>query len=83
MLQEIFFSQTKSQTNFYPIEEIPNLKQLHTDKKIKTQIFFDKKNNVEKLVINAPLQKVEGLPDLNWTLILSQDTATAFATQRQ
>ncbi|QDL10496.1 chemotaxis protein [Brasilonema octagenarum UFV-E1] len=80
---QIFFSQTKSQTNFYPKEEIPNLKQLYTEKKIKTQIFFDKKNNVEKLVTNAPLQKVEGLPDLNWTLILSQDTATAFATERQ
>ncbi|NMG10013.1 GAF domain-containing protein [Brasilonema sp. UFV-L1] len=80
---KIFFSKTGNQTSLEAKEEIPNWKKLQAHKKIKTHILFDKKHNTEKLVTHVPWQKVAGLPDLNWTLVLSQNTATAFATQRQ
>ncbi|MGH2414881.1 MAG: HAMP domain-containing protein, partial [Microcystaceae cyanobacterium] len=79
----IFLSRIGSQTSLDTKEEIPNWKKLQADKPIKTRILFDKKDKVEKLVTHVPWQKVKGLPDLNWTLVLSLDTATAFATQRQ
>ncbi|ARV62870.1 chemotaxis protein [Nostocales cyanobacterium HT-58-2] len=80
---KIVLSRTGSQTSLNANEEIPKWEKLQKNQQISTDILFSKKDNAEKLVTYVPWQKVEGLPDLKWTLVLSLDTATAFATQRQ
>ncbi|MBW4499467.1 MAG: GAF domain-containing protein [Scytonema hyalinum WJT4-NPBG1] len=80
---KIFISTTGSKTGLDAKKEIPKWKEIQAKKQITTQILFNKKDNAEKLVTYAPWQKVEGLPDLKWTLLLSLDTATAFATQQE
>lgn len=80
---KIFLSRTGRKTGLDAKEEIPQWKEIQAKKQITTQISFNEKDNAEKLVTYTPLQKVEGLPDLKWTLLLSLDTATAFATQQQ
>jgi len=41
------------------------------------------KGNVEQLVTRTSLATIEGLPDLNWSIVLAEDTATAFAAERR
>ncbi|WP_017316532.1 methyl-accepting chemotaxis protein [Mastigocladopsis repens] len=80
---KIFLSRTGSQTGLDAKKALPNWEKRQTDKQITTEILFNQNNNSEELVTYAPLENMQGLPDLKWTLVLSLDTATAFATQRQ
>lgn len=64
-------------------EEIPIWQRLQAKNKIATSQVIDPHDNVEELVTYVPWQKVEGLPNLKWKLVLNTDVATAFAAQRQ
>lgn len=80
---KIFLCRTGHNLGRNAKQEIPGWKKLQAQNQVVTGIFSNKKENTEELVTYVPWQKVEGLPDLNWKFILSTDTATAFATQRQ
>ncbi|GAB1543556.1 hypothetical protein NUACC21_62310 [Scytonema sp. NUACC21] len=64
-------------------EKIPNWNQLVAKEQVKTEIVFNQNENVEQLLTYVPWQKVEGLPDLKWKLVLSTNTAIAFAAQKE
>ena len=58
------------------------LDQLQASHKVLSQVMIDSKNT-EQLVAYAPLEKLAGFPDLNWGILLTTDTAIAFAPQKQ
>ncbi|MGJ5676298.1 MAG: GAF domain-containing protein [Nostochopsis sp.] len=80
---EIIFSKQRYQWGKNFAEIFPEWKQLQVQNQVTSQIFFDKKENNQKLVTYVPVSKIEGLPDIQWRLILTTDIDTAFATQRQ
>ncbi|MCX7592800.1 MAG: GAF domain-containing protein [Fischerella sp.] len=62
---------------------IPNWQQLQTAQRVVTRTLPDRKGNAEDLTTFVPWQRIEGLPNLNWKLVLSTDKAIALATQKQ
>ncbi len=56
--------------------------QLQADKKLKTEISLDQKK-IQQLLTYSPITQIKDLPDLNWSLIVADRAASAFAAQRQ
>ncbi len=52
---------------------------LHKDKKTATEIYFNPKERIEELVTYSPGAHLEGLPDLNWSVLVASETKEAFA----
>ncbi|MEH2308364.1 methyl-accepting chemotaxis protein [Nostoc sp.] len=63
--------------------EYANLSKLLTANKVNSFIDVPKTDKKQKLVSYVPATKLDGLPDLNWQVLLSTDTATVFEPQRQ
>ncbi|ACC83942.1 methyl-accepting chemotaxis protein [Nostoc punctiforme] len=63
--------------------EYANLPKLLTANKVDSFIDVPKTDKKQKLVSYVPATKLDGLPDLNWQVLLSTDTATVFEPQRQ
>ncbi|BAZ67745.1 methyl accepting chemotaxis protein [Fischerella sp. NIES-4106] len=79
----IIFSKKRYQWGKNLVEVFPEWKPSPIENQVTSQIFFDKKENSQKLVTYVPLSKIEELPDIQWRLILTTDIDTAFANQRQ
>ena len=56
---------------------------MQTANKADTAIDVDKIDGAEQLITYAPFDKLEGLPQLNWSVIIARDTKDVFATQKQ
>ncbi len=56
--------------------------QMQAANKVNTTVTVDQIDNTEQLVTYAPLAKLEGLPQLNWSTVIARDTDDVFATQR-
>ncbi|QKQ72674.1 methyl-accepting chemotaxis protein [Nostoc sp. TCL240-02] len=63
--------------------EYANLSKLLVANKVDSFIDVSKTDKKQKLVSYVPATKLDGLPDLNWQVLLSTDTATVFEPQRQ
>ncbi|MBL1200908.1 MAG: GAF domain-containing protein [Nostoc sp. GBBB01] len=63
--------------------EYRNLAKLLTAKKVDSFIEVPKNYQKQQLVSYVPSTKLNGLPDLNWQVLLSTDTAIVFEPQRQ
>jgi twitching motility protein PilJ len=63
--------------------EYPSLAQLIAAKKIDSLIAISNTQKKQELVSYVPLQKLDVLPNLNWQVLLSTDTAIVFEAQRQ
>jgi methyl-accepting chemotaxis protein PixJ len=61
---------------------IPNWEQLASQNQLKTSTLWNQEENIEELVTYVPWQKLEKLPDMEWKLVLTTNTATALAAQR-
>lgn len=61
----------------------PIFEQLSAANQPETTISTNKDINAEQLLAFAPTQKLEGLPDLNWSAVIAINTDLAFAPQRQ
>lgn len=57
--------------------------QMQAANKLDTTVAVDRIDKAEQIITYAPFEKLEGLPQLNWSVILAQNTEEAFATQRQ
>ena len=57
--------------------------QFQSTRKTQTVVDTDQVDQKQQLVTITPLQQLEGLPDLGWSVVLASDTADAFAAQRQ
>lgn len=63
--------------------EYSNLPKLLAAKKVDSFIEVPKTDKKQELVSYVPASTIDGLPDLNWQVILATDTATVFEPQRQ
>jgi methyl-accepting chemotaxis protein PixJ len=44
-----------------------------------TEVYTNTKENIEELVTYSPTAKLEGLPDLGWSVLVATETKTSFA----
>ncbi len=63
--------------------EYSSLPKLVAANKVDSFIEVPKTGKKEELVSYVPASKLDGLPDLNWQVLLSTDTAIVFEPQRQ
>jgi methyl-accepting chemotaxis protein PixJ len=63
--------------------EYSSLPKLLAAKKLDSFIEVSKTQKKQQLVSYVPASMLDGLPDLNWQVLLSTDTATVFEPQRQ
>ncbi len=63
--------------------EYSNLPKLLAAKKVDSFIEIPKTDKKQELVSYVPASTIDGLPDLNWQVLLATDTATVFEPQRQ
>lgn len=59
------------------------LPQLQAANKVDTAIGIDKMDGAEQLITYAPFEKLESLPQLNWSVVIARDTKDVFAAQKQ
>ncbi|WP_414517369.1 methyl-accepting chemotaxis protein [Nostoc sp. PCC 9305] len=63
--------------------EYSNLPKLLAAKKVNSFIEVSKTDKKQELVSYVPASTIDGLPDLNWQVLLATDTASVFEPQRQ
>ncbi len=75
-----------SSENLFGEESIniyPSLANVLSAKDIDTFTAIAKNNQNQQLISYVPFRKISGLPDINWQLIVTKDTAIAFKPQRE
>ncbi len=61
----------------------PSLANVLSAKNIDTFTAVAENNQKQQLISYVPFQKLSGLPDINWQLIVAKDSAIAFKQQRE
>ncbi len=79
----VFLSSQKTLLGKEAKGEYSNLPKLVAAKKVNSFIEVPKTHKKQELVSYVPATKLDGLPDLNWQVLLSTDTAIVFEPQRQ
>ncbi|MEH2232446.1 MAG: methyl-accepting chemotaxis protein [Nostoc sp.] len=79
----VFLSPQKELLGKEAKEEYSNLPKLLAARKVNSFIEVPKTHKKQELVSYVPASTIDGLPDLNWQVILATDTATVFEPQRQ
>jgi methyl-accepting chemotaxis protein PixJ len=54
--------------------------QLREGKKLTTEVYQNTKEHIEELVSYSPSIPLEGLPELNWSIMVASETQNSFAT---
>ncbi len=80
---KVFLSPQKELLGKEAKGEYSNLPKLLAAKKVDSFIEVPKTDKKQELVSYVPASTIDGLPDLNWQVLLSTDTATVFEPQRQ
>ncbi|MFN6527398.1 methyl-accepting chemotaxis protein [Nostoc sp. ChiSLP03a] len=79
----VFLSPQKELLGKEAKAEYSNLPKLLAAKKVNSFIEVPKTQKKQELVSYVPASTIDGLPDLNWQVLLATDTATVFESQRQ
>ncbi|AUB37036.1 pilJ, twitching motility protein PilJ [Nostoc flagelliforme CCNUN1] len=79
----VFLSPQKELLGKEAKKEYSSLPKLVAANKVDSFIEVPKTGKKEELVSYVPASKLDGLPDLNWQVLLSTDTAIVFEPQRQ
>ena len=64
-------------------EDFASFAKMHGEKKVATAIDVGRLDKTEQLVSYAPVPHMEGMPELDWSVILAEDTKSVFAGQQQ
>ncbi|MBE9007940.1 methyl-accepting chemotaxis protein [Fortiea sp. LEGE XX443] len=80
---KVFLSSQKELLGKEAKAEYPGLAKILGTNNINTLITVPKSYQKQQLISYIPASKLEGLPDLNWQVLLATDTATLYGTQRQ
>ncbi|GBF80767.1 methyl-accepting chemotaxis protein [Aphanothece sacrum] len=78
---KIFAALEKGQIGRVATLDFPSLSQLQGTNKINTGISIDKIDGAEQLITYSPFYELNGLPPLNWSLLVASDTKNIFSTQ--
>ncbi len=79
---KFFIASAKKQIDINPTEAFPDLDEQQKTKKEGSLIAVNQFDKTKDLVSYAS-RPLEGLPNLNWQVLLATDTATAFEPQKQ
>ncbi|PSB21281.1 HAMP domain-containing protein [Phormidesmis priestleyi ULC007] len=79
---KLFLATNKKHLGEEGRSRFPGLDRLQSNRAIDSFVTVDPTSNAEALVSYAPPMNLEGLPSLDWEVMLASDTATAFAPQR-
>ncbi len=79
----VFLSSQKELLGKEAKGEYPGLPKLLVANKVDSFIDVPKTDKKQELVSYVPASKLDGLPELNWPVLLSTDTAIVFEPQRQ
>ncbi len=80
---KFFMAAEKEQVGRNAPADFPGLAEMKVLGKIDSRVFVDRIDNAEQLISYAPLERIPGLPDIGWDILMATDTAIAFAAQRQ
>jgi methyl-accepting chemotaxis protein PixJ len=80
---EIFLASKKNKENRKPEAVYPEISKLQALNKPGTLVTSDQVDNHEELLAFTKFGKLEGLPDLDWQVVIATSTDIAFAPQRQ
>ncbi|MBD2022067.1 GAF domain-containing protein [Leptolyngbya sp. FACHB-36] len=78
----IFLASRKELIGLPLSSTLDGLDRIKADKKPTTLVTTQKQTNVEELVSYVPGTTLEGLPPLDWEVLMTVDTSTAFLPQR-
>ena len=80
---KFFAAKEKEQVGRDAREDFPSFAGMEAAKKVTSAITIDKIDKAEQLISYAPVSQAEGLPQLNWSIVLAEDTSIVFAEQRR
>ena len=80
---KFFVAKEKEQIGRDAREDFPPFAGMEAAKKVTSAITVDKIDNAEQLISYVPVNQAEGLPQLNWSIVLAEDTSVIFAEQRR
>jgi twitching motility protein PilJ len=80
---EMFVATEKDQVGKIVQEDFPGLVNFLKAKKIKSVFSIDKIDDAKQLITYAPFEKLDGLPELNWSAVMGIDEEIAFAPEHQ
>jgi len=79
-----FFAATeKDQVGRDARADFAGFTQMQAAKKVASAISIEKIDGAEQLISYAPIAQFKGMPELNWSILLAENTAQAFAVQRR
>jgi len=81
--KKIFLGEDKKKEFRDALPIFPGLSKLQAAGKPSSSVFTDQLDKSEKLFSFAQFEKLEGLPDLDWEVVIATPTSIAFAPQRQ
>jgi twitching motility protein PilJ len=79
----VFLSSQKELLGKAVKTEYPELAKILAKNNVSTLTTVPKSSRKQQLVSYVPTQKIVGLPDLNWQVLLATDTASLYGTQQQ
>ncbi|MGA9381615.1 MAG: methyl-accepting chemotaxis protein, partial [Phormidium sp.] len=82
-LGKTFISQNKKGIGADIFLEFTGLKQLQANKATDVQVAFSEVDKTDKLVAFATTPTLTGMPNLNWLILVENDTSVAFRPQRE
>jgi len=80
---KFFVAKEAEQVGHDAKEDIASFAKMQAEKKVVTAIDVDRLDNAEQLVSYSPVPQMEGMPELNWSVVLAEDTKSVFAGQQQ
>jgi twitching motility protein PilJ len=80
---KVFLSSQKELLGKAVKTEYPELAKILATNNVNTLTTVPKSSRKQQLVSYVPTQKIVGLPDLNWRVLLATDTASLYGTQQQ
>lgn len=63
--------------------EYPFFGQLQAAKQADVRVVYSQTDKIDKVLATAPTPALAGMPNLNWTVLVDNDTAVAFKPQRE
>jgi methyl-accepting chemotaxis protein PixJ len=79
---KFFISSQKNEVSREARKDFPGLEKLQVEKKAGTFVSTNQLDRTQQLVSYVPGINLQGLPSLDWEVILAADTDVAFAAQR-
>lgn len=80
---KFFAAAEKEQVGRNAASDFSTFAQMQAANKVDSAVVIDQIDKAEQLITYAPFKNLEGLPQLNWSAIIAQNTTEAFATQKQ